>query len=211
MGVAQTNTNGHVSFVYQNIQVAIQSNVAANTNSVLTLPQVIAYDYQNGLQQSGRNPGGSAYAQPPNVAFTAPGNANASVVLLDDGFDSNYTKNGAFIVVLSGTTTALIPLTNTQTNTNSYAGDTTFATVCKAVAYNLSGLDGVNSASMAIGTNGTNGCAIFGVNNTNGFTLQGSCKAVFWQLNGTTVAANAQNIQITPTAGGTFAVVLRGS
>lgn len=210
----QTNATG-VDFVFNNLQAAAQSNLGANINSVGVLPQVLALDPQTALSLTGRQPGGPSYQKSTNVA--TPSTTTAAMLLA--GFEMRpsklpYTKNGAFVVSLSGTNAVTVPLTNTATNTNSQAGDTVFATWNQIVLYNLSGLDGNNSASMTIAPGASNGANLqFTSSNTTGLamTIDGSSAQVLGSVNGVTVNATKNTILITPTANSTFGMVISGS
>ncbi len=222
LGFASTNTNA--SFVYNNMAVtnggAMMGN--GNTNAVVLQPMVQALDFQSATFMSARQPGGVAFRAKSNVAFTAPSNANAAIVMLDGMVTTTsqlgYTKNGAFIVALSGTTNSVVPLTNTQTNTNSFAGDTAFNTWNQITLYNLSGLDGFNSSSIFAGSAGTNGLSLgVGTNSTvntalfPGVTIAGGSRVVIENVNGGTVNAANANLIFTPAANSTIGVVISGS
>lgn len=210
--LTQTNTTG-VDFVFNNLQAALQSG--NNTNGLSTngiLAYVFAVESQAALQQSGRNPGGVAYRGETNVA--APNTTNAQVML--DSFEIMasrlpYTKNGSFVVNTTGTTPVTVPLTNTATNTTSQAGDTVFAKYNKIIFYNLSGLDGVNSAAMTVGPAGTNGNKLQLPLTNSTMTIDGSSAWVLGSVNGVTINAANAAITITPTAGGWFGAVIMGA
>lgn len=214
IGYAQTNTNG-VNFVVNNLQAQEISNNAGNTNSVPLLPSLIGLEPQAALSMSARNPGGVCYRGGINSVFL---NNNAGAILVD-AFESSvarlgYQKSGAFMVVCSGTNAVSVPLTNTQTNTNGYFGDTTFATANVLLWKNCSGQGDNNngvSASMSINGSGTNGNKM-GLTTNSQITLDGG-GSIWWSQsnNGFTVnAANAQ-VTITPTNGGVFVGVIAGS
>jgi hypothetical protein len=222
----QTNTTG-VDFVLANLQATLQSTGNYSGNSAPAIPDIIALDPQNALQQTGRVPGGAAYQKgsnaayiPPNALGTVVANTNAGQVLLA-GWETRpskltCTKNGAFVVQTNGTTPVVVPLTNTATNTNGQVGDTVFASWNQIVFYNLTGLgiDNTNAAGMTVASSNTNGANIglTPVNAVGGYTLAGGGGAAVQQnWNGVTIAANAANITITPTAGGIFAGVISGS
>jgi hypothetical protein len=214
MSVAQTNTNG-VSFVLNNLQATGVSNIGANTNSVPTIPNLLGLDYQSAAFMTGRQPGGVAFRGQPQTVFASPSNANAAAILVD-AFESSvarlgYTKSGAFYLALNGTTAVTVPLTNTQTNTNGYWGDTTFATANVLLFRNVSGIDGNPNASISINGSGTNGHKM-GLTTNSQITLDGN-GSVFWNqsVNGFTVNAANANITFTPTNTGAFVCVIAGS
>ncbi len=199
-----TNTNG-VDFVFSTLQT---SDV---WNQVIITPNVIPLEPQAALQVTGRLPGGGAYRG--NSAAAFPNTTNASILL--DGMETlasrlGYTKNGSFIVSCNGTNAVIVPLTNTRTNTNSQAGDTVFTSWKQITLYNLSGLDGAASAVMYVeGAGVTNGANLN--MNTNGvLQLAGSSRMILENVNGVPVNAANAAIQITPTADGTFAMVISG-
>jgi len=195
-----------VDFVFNNLQAV------NDQGTVVPLPVVLALEPQSAFQQSQRQPGGIAYQGDSNVAAPAP--ANAQILL--DGIENRasklpYAKNGAFLVKTNGTTTVSVPFTNTATNTNSTAGDTVFAKWNRIYYFNLSGLDGVNSAAMTVNSAATNGLAM-GIIATNAqMTIDGSSCHQICTVNGITVNATNNQITITPTAGGVFGCVIMGS
>lgn len=208
-----TNTNG-VEFVLNNLQATLQSNT--NANVVTALPILMALGKKEALELTNRVKGGTSYLGGTNSA--SPNTTNAAILLsmLQAGAsDLGYAKNGAFYVTTSGTTAVTIPLTNTATNTNGKTGDTVFATWNRIVCYNLSGLDNTNSAAMTIGPAATNGNNLM-VTSTNGTANRisldgGGGVAVLISTNGTTVNAANAAVTVTPTSGGTFAMVISGS
>ncbi len=199
-----TNTNG-VDFVANFLQGFDQ------WNQVLIVPTVVPLEAQAALQLSGRNPGGLAYRG--NSAAAAPNTTNAAILL--DGMETmvsrlGYTKNGAFLVHCNGTNAVAVPLTNTATNTNAQAGDTVFTTWKQITLYNLSGLDGNNSAVMYVsGSGGTNG-ANLNLNANGVHAIAGSSRITLENINGATVNAANAVVTITPTADGTFGMVISG-
>lgn len=219
LGFASTNTNA--SFVYNNMAVTNGGAMIGNSNSnaVVVQPMVQALDFQSATFMAARQPGGTAFRAKSNVAFTAPSNANAAIVQLDNMETTTsrlgYTKNGAFIIALSGTTNSVVPLTNTQTNTNSFAGDTSFNTVNQVIFYNLSGLDGNNSSSITVGKYNTNGLDLGWISGTNGVfngsLVYGSSRLCLENNNGWTVNAANANLYFTPAANSTIGVVISGS
>ncbi len=199
-----TNTNG-VDFVANFLQSFDQ------WNQVILTPSVVPLEAQAALQLSGRNPGGLAYRG--NSAAAAPNTTNAAILL--DGQETlasrlGYTKNGAFLVSCNGTNAVSVPLTNTKTNTNAQAGDTVFTTWKQITLYNLSGLDGAASAVMYVqGTPTTNG-ANLSVNANGVFAIAGSSRMTLENVNGVPVNAANAVVTITPTADGTFGMVISG-
>ncbi len=217
LGFSTTNTTG-ASFVYDNRAAAGASTVGGNANAVLAVPFVSALDFNSATAMTGRVPGGTSFRKASNSGYAASTNANAQMVLLD-GMETyasrlSYAKNGAFIVVLSGTTNATVPLTNTQTNTNSFAGDNVFATVNQIVFYNLSSLDGVASADINVIKSNTNGLGFGATGGNNAFagiTVGGGSRVVIESINGLTVNAANCALLFTPTANGTIGVVVSGA
>jgi hypothetical protein len=208
----QTNTSG-VDFLFNNLQAALQSG--SNTNGLVTngvLPVLLAMESQVATQLSGRNPGGIAYHGETNVV--AP-NSTSAMVLLDNletgAAKLPYVKNGAFSVSLSGTNAVTVPLTNTQTNSSAQVGDTIFAKYNKIILWNLSGVDGNNSASMTVGPAATNGNKLQLPLTNSTITIDGSSAHVFASVNGVTINAANAAITITPTANSTFGCVIMGS
>ncbi len=217
LGFSTTNSTG-VSFVYDNRAAGAASTVGGNANAVLAIPFVQMLDFNAALIATGRQPGGSSFHAASNSALAASSNANAATVLLDgmETFASklNYKKNGAFIIVLSGTTNSTVPLTNTQTNTNAFAGDNVFATVNQMVVYNLSGLDGNNSADLNVVKSNTNGLSFGATGGNNAFagiTVGGSSRVIVESINGLTVNAANCALIFTPTANSTVGVVISGA
>lgn len=211
--ITQTNTNG-VNFLWNNLGAVVESG--SNTNTVTALPVAMAFEHQTALTLSGRQPGGASYLGLTNNV--SPANASGAVVILMDDLVTRadklgYTKSGFFFVTTNSTTAVTVPLTNTATNTNGQAGDTVFATWNMIIMRNLSGTDGVNSASMTVGPATTNGANLL-VTPTNGsgtFTLDGSSAICFLDVNGVAINASHAAITVTPTAGGTFGMVICGS
>ena len=203
----QTSSTG-VSFVMNNLEAAVQSSVAGNTNAVAALPTVTQLAPQSAMQLTGRNPGGLAYHDDTNVVV--PNSTNASI-LLDDIVTNAaylpYAKNGAFIVICNGTNAVVVPLTNTATNTNSQAGDTVFAKWNQIILRNLSGTDGYNSASMTVTpTTAVLQCGVNGV-----ITLDGGSAHRMGSVNGVAINSSNSTITITPTANSIFGCVISGS
>ena len=215
-GIAATNSGG-VCFVYNNLQAAVEGTVSGNTNGVLVLPQVQGMEPQSALFMTARQPGGLAYRQPNNTAF--PNSTNPCLMIGGDFGTSigrlGYTKGGGFICNfgVNGTTNSTVPLTNTQTNTNSYWGDTTFATVNVIVLQNLNNIDGVSASSSSMYVNGsvTNGQAL-GLNTNGTYVVTGNGgTVVLANPNGFTVNAANANLLITPVNGGVFACAIYGA
>jgi hypothetical protein len=208
LGLATTNTNA--SFVFNNLQQIETSSNSGNTNSVLLIPYVQALDFQSASFMAGRQPGGVAFRAASNTVFASASNANAAVIQLDGMVTTashlGYTKNGAFLVTANGSA-VVVPLTNTQTNTNGFAGDTVFATVYEAIIFNLSGLDGNVAVNSTLLTNGTNGCNFLGATS---LTVTASSRTCVESVNGTTVNAANANISINAATAANIAVVLMG-
>jgi hypothetical protein len=214
----QTNTTG-VSFVYNNLSASVQANVNGNTNAVIALPTVTQLDTQSATMISGRVPGGSAFRTDTNGVGP---NFNSGVVMLD-GFEiqaarltgsqivNGATKSGVFFVILSGTNAVTVPLTNTSTNTNGAAGDNVFAKYYEVTLYNLSGLDGNNSASMTVGPSGTNGNKLQMPLTNSTLTIDGASAHILKSVNGVVINAANTAITITPTANSTFACIVVGA
>ncbi len=202
---AVTNSTG-VDFVFNNLQIYDAFNTAS------LIPNVIQMEQQSALQMTGRLPGGSAYRG--NSAVVAPA-TNSAMVLLDGmvtlASNLGYAKNGAFIVSLNGTNAAVVPLTNTATNTNSVAGDTVFTQWKQITMYNLSGLDNHNSAVMYVEGSGVTNGVNLAANTNSILALAGSSRIVLESVNGITVNAANANVSITPTADSTFGMVISGS
>ncbi len=207
LGFATTNTNA--SFVFNNLQASLYTS--GTNNAPVGIPNVQALDFQSAAFMSGRQPGGAAFRTPSNGSLVSASNANAAIVMLDNMETTasrlGYTKNGAFIVVPAATA-VVVSLLNTQVGTNSFAGDTTFATLYEWIFYNLSGLDGtaaVNATVLVSGTNGVNGL-------TGGAatcTIPASSRFVFENIAG--LAVNTANLNCSiNAASGTIAMVLMG-
>ncbi len=217
LGFSTTNSTG-VSFVYDNRAASAQSTVGGNANAVLAIPNIAMLDFNAALVATGRQPGGVSFRAASNSSLAASTNANAATVLLD-GMETyasrlGYKKNGAFLIVLSGTTNATVPLTNTQTNTNAFVGDNVFATVNQIVLYNLSGLDGNASADLNVVKSNTNGLGLGFTGGNNAFagvTVGGSSRVVLESINGLTVNAANCALIFTPTANSTVGVVVSGA
>lgn len=193
----------NVNFVFQNEQAGLGGG-----STVEAVPFVEAFDHQNAMQQASRQPGGASYGGPP-------WSVTNGAALLDDlatRFDNDgLSKHGVFHVTTTGTTPVNIDLTNLTTNATSYAGDTTFATWNKIVAWNLSGLDGVAAASMTMAPGGSNPAPL-GLGGTSPtLTLPASSPVVLTNKAGGTITSSAKIITVTPSAGGNFALAVAGS
>lgn len=218
IGLATTNTTG-ASFVFNNIQAVEYGSNSNNSNSVVAIPNVQALGKLAAQQMTGRLPGGAAYLQPSNTVLTAPANTNAALILIDgqETYASSlpYKKNGSFIVSLAGTTNSTVPMTNTQTNTNSFAGDTAFNTIYQMTVYNMSGLDGNPAAALNVVTGNVNGLSFGSVSGTNGvfngITVDASSRITIESVNGWVVNAANKALIFTPTGTGTVGVVVCGA
>ncbi len=218
-GISSTNS-GSVCFVYNNLQAQEFGTNSSNTNSVGLLPILMGLEPQAALQMTGRNPGGVSYRAPSNSNFAAPSNTNAVLNLIGGEFGASaarmgYTKGGAFLIASNsnGTQAITCDLTNTQSNTNSYWGDTSFTNANLIVFHNLSGVDGVSNGNGAWYVNGsvTNG-AVLNLN-TNGTIVVKPYggMAIIADTNGVAVAAATCKILCTPVNGGVLAVSVYGS
>lgn len=224
-GLAITNS-GTLAFVYNNMQANLLSSNSTNTNGVLGIPQVQGYEPQSALQMTARQPGGTSFRAPNNSTFVSNTNTNAVMALIGGDLGMacarmGYTKGGAFLSASNsnGTAAVNVPLTNTQTNTNAFYGDTTFNTAYVMIFQNFNNIDGISSGNasytVAAATN-ANGLVGFGiVANTNGnyaYTIPANGSTVVLNFpQGITVNASSNNLLITPTNGGVLACVVYGS
>lgn len=222
-GYSTVNSGGSV-FLYNNLQAPITNVNSANANAVNVLPQVIGYEPQSANFLSARQPGGIAWRQPNNVTFPQ-GNStvtvgNASVSIIGGDFAvaaarMGYTK-GAGVLITSntnGTAAVTIDLTNTQVNTNSFWGDTTFATINVLVFENLNQIDGISNNNGLWYINGsvTNG-AVLNLNTNGTYVAKpNGGTVVIHDPNGFTISAAACKILCTPTNGGVLSVAAYGA
>lgn len=192
-----------VNFVLQDYEATLYG--AAFT----PLPFLSIFERQSAMLLTGRNPGGSAYRQPPWVTPAK------SIIALDDiatVMDADgLAKHGAFHVTTSGTTAVNIDLTNLVTNATSQAGDATFATINKIVAFNVSGLDGVSAANMTLAQGASNPAPLGFGGTSPTVTVYASSPWVWFNKAGGTITSSAKIITITPTAGGNFVLLVAGS
>lgn len=222
-GYSITNSGG-MAFVYNNLQAAENNVNSSNTNSVGVLPQIQGFEPQAATFMTARQPGGVAYRQPGNVNFPG-GNANVAVngvsaMLIGGDFGvaaarMGYIKGGAFLLASNSNGTAAVTFdtTNTQVNTNSFWGDTTFATINLMVIQNLSGVDGISNGNGSWYVNGsaTNG-AVLNLN-TNGTYVVNPYggTVVISSTNGINSAAANCKVLCTPVNGGVLGVAIYGS
>jgi len=213
VGISQTNA-GSLAYVYNNLQAAVVGTNASNTNGVIGIPVVQGLEVQSALQLSGNNPGGTAYRQPVNTVSPS----GSPIILIRDTDKYarlGFTKSGAFSIEfgLNGTSAISTLLTNTQTNTNSYWGDTSFTTVYAITVQNVSGVSGVNAnnGALVLNTAATNS-ALWGMTNATAISIpvNGGC----WKCEspaGFTIAASNAAMSFTPTNGGTVVVAVYGA
>ncbi len=219
-GIVSTNS-GASAFIYDNLQAAVVGTVAGNTNGTPgPLPVALAMEPQSAAQMTGRNPGGVSYRAPVGSTFASSSNTNAVACLIggDIGLAAarmGYTKGGAWLITsnTNGTQAITCDLTNTQANTNSYAGDITFTTVNVLLMQNLCGIEGVssNNGIWYVNASVTNG-AVLQLNTNGSFALSGNggTFGLFFP-NGIAVAAATCKILCTPTNGGVLAMAAWGS
>jgi len=218
-GISATNSGG-VCFLYNNLQAQEFGTNSSNTNSVGLLPIIMGLDPQSALQMSARHPGGVSFRAPNNSAFVSPTNTNATASLIGGDFGVaiarlGYTKGGALLIASNsnGTSAVTFDTTNTQANTNSYWGDTTFTTVNVMVFQNLSGLDGISSGNGSWYVNGsaTNG-AVLNLNTNGTYVVKpNGGTVVIADVNGFNSAAATCKVLCTPVNGGVLAVSIYGS
>lgn len=218
-GIASTNS-GAMGFLYNNLQGAITGTNSSNTNGVLGIPVVQGLDKQNLKQQSARGLGGSSYLLPTNSTFVSPTNANAVALAIGGELGIvaqglGYLKGGAFLIVsnTNGTQAITADLTNTQVNTNSYWGDTSFTNANVIIMSNLCNIEGVSSNNGTWFVNGssTNG-AVLGLNTNGTFAISangGTVMIAFPQP--IPIAAATCKVLCTPTNGGVLAITVYGS
>ncbi len=216
LGYNVTNSGGMV-FVYNNLQGALQGETNANTNSVPVLPTLSMMEPQSALFMTARQPGGIAYRKDGSVVF--PNSTNpVSIVGGDFGIAAarmGYTKGAALLIASNsnGTSAKTFDTTNTQANTNSFAGDLSFATINLIIFQNLSGVDGVSSGAGAWYVNGsvTNGAVLnLNTNGTYVVNYNGGCAVVSDTVGINSAAANCK-VLATPVNGGVLAVAIYGS
>jgi hypothetical protein len=209
--------SGALAFVYNNLQAPTQNVSGSNSNSVGLLPQVQGFEPQSALFMAARQPGGIAFRQPNNAVFPSTTNPTA-IVGGEFGVACarmGYTKGGGFLIASNsnGTQAITADLTNTQANTNSFWGDTSFTTANVVIFQNMSGVDGVSNGNGSWYVNGsaTNG-AVLNLN-TNGTIVVNPYggTAIIYSTNGLAVAAATCKILCTPVNGGVLAVAVYGS
>jgi hypothetical protein len=120
--------------------------------------------------------------------------------LLVDLAKQGYALNGTVRLALSGTTPQSIDLTSLTTGAQSYAGDVTFAKFGQLIAYN----DG--AAAVAVAPAASNGASV----PFSGITLQPGDDHIFKIANPVTVDGTHKMITVTPTAGGSFILLVGG-
>ena len=218
-GISATNSGG-VCFVYNNLQGQEFGTNNSNTNSVGLLPIIMGLEPQAALQMTARQPGGTSFRAPSNSNFASPSNTNAVLNLIGGEFGVTaarlgYTKGGALLIASNsnGTQAITFDTTNTQSNTNSYWGDTAFTTVNMMVFHNLSGVDGVSNGNGSWFVNGsaTNG-AVLNLNTNGTYVVKpNGGVVVIADVNGFASAAATCKVLCTPVNGGVLAVSIYGS
>ena len=216
VGLAATNS-GSLAFIYNNLTGAVTGTVASNTNGVIALPYVQGLDPQAALQMSAKNPGGACYRQ--NAQVVAPAVANP--VSLISGFESvfarlGYTKGGALLITsnTNGTQAITADLTNTQTNTNAFWGDTTFATINVITVKNQCNQDGIgnNNGTWTLNTAVANSFVPMATTNGTAYTIPSNGSLVcFVMPQGQTCNAANCKLNLTPSNGGSVVVEVYGS
>ena len=214
LGIATTNS-GSLAFVFNNLQSAVFGTVGANTNSVGLLPQVLGMEASIAQQMAGRNRGGGSFLQPVNSVQPSTTTPCILVTMSDVFSRYGFTKGGAFLIASNsnGTQAITCDFTNTQTNTNSFWGDTSFTTIYALVLQNFNNVDGVSSGNANWFCNGsvTNG-AVFGLNTNGTYIVQPNGGAVVLQSpNGYAVAAATCKLLCTPVNGGSLVIAAYGS
>jgi hypothetical protein len=193
-------------FVLQNYEASLDGS------AITAVPYVIGYERKSALSLSGRIAGGPAGASGWNSLQNPWTVSPKGIVMLDDVISAmdndGCAKHGVFHVTTSGTTAVNIDLTNLVTNATSQSGDATFATICKLVAFNLSGLDGVAAANMSLAQGGSNPAPI-GLGSTQ--VLYASSPWCWFNKGGATISGSAKILTVTPTAGGNFTLVVGGA
>lgn len=119
---------------------------------------------------------------------------------------AGFALNGAYVKTLSGTTAVNPDLTDLTSGATSYAGDTTFAKVFELIVYNT------GAADITVAPGGSNPFTI-GLNGTTPtLTVKAGDKvAIGYGTTGITVDSTHKVITITPTAGGSVALVVGGA
>jgi hypothetical protein len=212
--------SGSMGFLYNNLQASLLGTNSSNTNGVLGTPVIQGLDNQNLQQQSNRQRGGTSWHQPTNSTVVSPTNTNAVMLAIGGEFglaaqQLGYTKGGAFLIVsnTNGTQAITFDLTNTQANTNSYWGDTTFANANVIIMSNLCNIEGISSNNGTWYVNGsaTNG-AVLGLNTNGSYAITangGTVVIAFPQP--IAIAAATCKVLCTPTNGGVLGVAVYGS
>ena len=113
---------------------------------------------------------------------------------------AGFAKNGSTRLALSGTTTKAIDLTNLVTNADSYAGDVTFASFSQLLLTN----DG--AAAVVITPSASNGASL-GLTN---LTVPPG-KTHVLNFAAVTVDGTHKSIDVTPTSGGSFVLLVGGA
>lgn len=144
-------------------------------------------------------------AVPAGVADSTASNLGGTRVdklLVDLGQSAGYAKNGAVRLTLSGTTTKTVDLTNTTTTAQSYDGDTAFASFSQLIFYN----DGASAVTVAVGASNGASLPLSGT-----ITIAPGAKHVLTFASPVTVDSTHKNIDVTPTSGGSFVLLVGGA
>ncbi|SIO60169.1 hypothetical protein SAMN05444166_6292 [Singulisphaera sp. GP187] len=145
------------------------------------------------------------YAPEAAAVIESGGGGSRLDYVLTDLSASNYAKNGAATVALTGTTAVTIDLTDLTSATASSAGDTTFATVNKLVLRNT------GTASLTVAPGGSNPFDVFLGGSSPTLTIPAGSTHVLESVAGKTVDSTHKTILITPAATGSFAICAGGA
>lgn len=150
---------------------------------------------------------GKVVGYKPNNATTVVSGSVATAldkVTIDFSTDSN-AKHGAATVALSGTTPKTIDLTDLTSVTDSYDGDTTFATVYVLVLKNL------GAGSLTVATGASNGMSLPLNGTSPTLTIASGNTDVFIFSAGLTIDNTHKTMLITPAADTTFSIAISGA
>jgi hypothetical protein len=142
---------------------------------------------------------------PTAVAMVAGGNATRLDRTVADLSTAGFAKNGAATVTLSGTTPVNIDLTNLATATTSNAGDTGFA------HWSLILFKNTGAADVTIAQGASNPASLGFAGTTPTLTIPAGSTMVF-NTSTTPIAVDGTHkiVTVTPTAGGSFAILVGG-
>ena len=134
------------------------------------------------------------------------GNSVRLDYVLTDFSTAGFALSGACRLTLSGTTTKTITLVDLTSATAASAGDTVFAKFMTLVAYN----DGAADVTIAPGASNPASIGLAGTSPT--LTIPaGKFVVLNYATAGVTIDSTHKTIDVTPTSGGSFVLVVGGA